>query len=120
MTQLMIDLTISRLALNIFLKHYIKESRIPLIKGNIYDDLKKGYYGGVSGGGGRDPVTLLHIETVIIIFYYLFYLLQLLLILQYYYLYFLYLIHVSHPYKLVLDQPQVYLKHLIMFLKEKH
>ena len=41
-------LTISRLSLNIFLKHYLKESKIPIVKGNIYDDIKNAYYGGVT------------------------------------------------------------------------
>jgi len=41
-------LTVSRLSLNIFLKHYLKDSKIPIIKGNIYDDIKNAYYGGVT------------------------------------------------------------------------
>lgn len=41
-------LTISRLSLNIFLKDYLSEYKIPIIKGNIYEDIKKGYYGGVT------------------------------------------------------------------------
>jgi DNA polymerase type B, organellar and viral len=41
-------LTISRLALNIFLKNYLKDSKIPLISQNMYNDIKKAYFGGVS------------------------------------------------------------------------
>jgi hypothetical protein len=41
-------LTISRLALNIFLKNYLKDSNIPLIPLSIYNDIKKAYYGGVT------------------------------------------------------------------------
>ena len=41
-------LTISRLSLNIFLKDYLGKFRIPIIKGNMYEDIKKGYYGGVT------------------------------------------------------------------------
>jgi hypothetical protein len=40
--------TISRLALNIFLKHYLKESKIPIIKSHMFDDIKQAYYGGVT------------------------------------------------------------------------
>lgn len=42
------SLTISRLSLNIFVKDYLKDSKIPIIKGNMYDDIKLGYYGGVT------------------------------------------------------------------------
>lgn len=42
------SLTISRLSLNIFLNNYINNSKIPVIKGNMYDDIKLGYYGGVT------------------------------------------------------------------------
>jgi hypothetical protein len=41
-------LTISRLALSIFLKDYLKESKIPLINQNIYNDIKKAYFGGLT------------------------------------------------------------------------
>ncbi len=41
-------LTISRLALNIFLKNYLKDSKIPLIPESIYNDIKKAYFGGVT------------------------------------------------------------------------
>ena len=40
--------TISRLALNIFLKYYLKESRLPIIKSNMYKDIKQAYFGGVT------------------------------------------------------------------------
>jgi hypothetical protein len=36
------------LSLNIFLKDYLLGSSIPIIKGNLYDDIKNGYYGGVT------------------------------------------------------------------------
>jgi len=42
------SLTISRLSLNIFMKDFIKDASIPLIKDNIYDDIKNAYYGGVT------------------------------------------------------------------------
>ena len=41
-------LTVSRLALNIFLKNYLKDSKIPLIPQSIYNDIKKAYFGGVT------------------------------------------------------------------------
>lgn len=41
-------LTISRLSLNIFLSHYLKDSKIPIIKGNMYNDIKQAYFGGVT------------------------------------------------------------------------
>ena len=41
-------LTISRLAMNIFLRHYLKDSRLPIIKSNIYKDIKNAYYGGIT------------------------------------------------------------------------
>lgn len=41
-------LTISRLALNIFLDKYLKESKIPVISQNMYNDIKKAYYGGLT------------------------------------------------------------------------
>lgn len=40
--------TISRLALNIFLKDYLKESCLPVIKSNMYKDIKQAYFGGVT------------------------------------------------------------------------
>jgi hypothetical protein len=40
--------TISRLALNIFLKHYLKESKLPVIKGHIFNEVKQAYFGGVT------------------------------------------------------------------------
>lgn len=40
--------TISRLALNIFLKHYLKESKLPIIKSYMFKDIKQAYYGGVT------------------------------------------------------------------------
>jgi len=40
--------TISRLALNIFLKYYLKGSQLPVIKSNMYKDIKEGYFGGVT------------------------------------------------------------------------
>jgi hypothetical protein len=40
--------TISRLALNIFKKHYLKESKIPVIKSSMFRDIKEAYYGGIS------------------------------------------------------------------------
>lgn len=42
------SLTISRLTLNIYQKIYLKDSKIPIIKGNLYNDIKKAYYGGIS------------------------------------------------------------------------
>lgn len=41
-------LTISRLSLNIFLKNYLGNVKLPQIKGNRYDDIKNAYYGGVT------------------------------------------------------------------------
>ena len=47
--QLTDSLTISRLALNIFLKRYLKDSKIPLINNyNIFNFIKSGYYGGIT------------------------------------------------------------------------
>lgn len=42
------SLTISRLALNIFLKEYLRDSKLPIIGKNIFSDIKKAYYGGVT------------------------------------------------------------------------
>lgn len=41
-------LTISRLSFNIFIKDYLLDSKIPIIKGNMYNDIKEAYYGGVT------------------------------------------------------------------------
>ena len=41
-------LTISRLALNIFLKDYLIDSRIPVIRSNMYKDIKEAYFGGIT------------------------------------------------------------------------
>jgi hypothetical protein len=42
------SLTISRLALNIFFKDYLKSSKLPIINKNMFNDIKKAYYGGVT------------------------------------------------------------------------
>lgn len=42
------SLTISRLALNIFLKEYLNESKLPIIRKNMFVDIKQAYYGGVT------------------------------------------------------------------------
>jgi hypothetical protein len=42
------NLTISRLSLNIFKKNFLNDSSIPIVKGKLYDDIKKSYYGGVT------------------------------------------------------------------------
>lgn len=42
------SLTISRLALNIFLKDYLKNSKIPVINKKMFLDIKEAYYGGVT------------------------------------------------------------------------
>lgn len=43
------SITIARLALNIFLKDYLGQSKLPLInKESVYDFVKKGYYGGIN------------------------------------------------------------------------
>lgn len=43
------SLTISRLALNIYLSHYLGESKIPSItKPEIFNFVKQGYYGGIT------------------------------------------------------------------------
>lgn len=42
------SLTINSLSLNIFLKDFLKNSKIPIIKGDIYRDIKLAYYGGVT------------------------------------------------------------------------
>jgi len=47
-TQITKCLTISRLALNIFLKNYLNDYKIPVIKDNMYDDIKKAYFGGIT------------------------------------------------------------------------
>jgi DNA polymerase type B, organellar and viral len=40
--------TISRLALNMYFKHYLKDSKLPIIKSHIFNDIKQAYYGGVT------------------------------------------------------------------------
>jgi hypothetical protein len=46
-TQLTEALTISRLSLNIFMKEYLRDSKLPVInKANIFNFIKLGYYGG--------------------------------------------------------------------------
>jgi DNA polymerase type B, organellar and viral len=40
--------TISRLALNIFFKHYLNDSKIPIIRSSMFTDIKEAYYGGVT------------------------------------------------------------------------
>lgn len=47
-TEMTTSLTISRLSLNIYLKHYLKDSKIPIIKDNVYNDVKEGYFGGIT------------------------------------------------------------------------
>ena len=42
------SLTISRLALNIFLKKYLKDYKLPVIKQNMYKDIKQSYFGGIT------------------------------------------------------------------------
>jgi len=42
------NLTISRLSLNIFIKNYLNDSIIPSVRGSLYDDIKKSYYGGIT------------------------------------------------------------------------
>lgn len=42
------SLTISRLALNIYLKKYLKDHKIPIIRKNMYNDIKKAYFGGIT------------------------------------------------------------------------
>ena len=42
------SITISRLALNIFMSIYLKDSKIPVIKQNVYNDIKQAYYGGIT------------------------------------------------------------------------
>ena len=42
------SLTISKLALNIFLKDYLKDSKIPVIRSNMYKDIKQAYFGGIT------------------------------------------------------------------------
>lgn len=41
------SLTISRLAMNIFLKKYLKDFKLPVIKQNMYKDIKQSYFGGI-------------------------------------------------------------------------
>jgi DNA polymerase type B, organellar and viral len=41
-------LTISRLALNIFFKDYLKGTKLPIIGRNMFSDIKEAYYGGVT------------------------------------------------------------------------
>ena len=38
--------TLSSLAFNIFRAHYLKDSKIPLIGGNMLNDIREGYFGG--------------------------------------------------------------------------
>nr|YP_005351174.1 DNA polymerase type B2 [Peltigera malacea]AEK48302.1 DNA polymerase type B2 [Peltigera malacea] len=42
------SLTISRLAMNIFLKKYLKDFKLPVIKQNMYKDIKQSYFGGIT------------------------------------------------------------------------
>lgn len=43
------SISIARLSLNIFIKHYLEESKIPLINNeSLYDFIKQGYYGGIT------------------------------------------------------------------------
>lgn len=42
------SLTISRLALNIFLKKYLKDYKLPVIKQNMYKYIKQSYFGGIT------------------------------------------------------------------------
>ena len=42
------SLTVSRLALNIFIKDYLKQSKLPIIKQNMFSDIKQAYFGGVT------------------------------------------------------------------------
>lgn len=42
-------LTIARLSINIFLKHYLGEAKLPLIKKvNVFNFIKQGYFGGIT------------------------------------------------------------------------
>jgi hypothetical protein len=41
-------ITISRLALNIYFKNYMKNHKIPIISLSMYNDIKKGYFGGLT------------------------------------------------------------------------
>lgn len=42
------SLTIFRLALNIFLKKYLKDFKLSIIKQNMYKDIKQSYFGGIT------------------------------------------------------------------------
>lgn len=42
------SLTISRLALNIFIKDYLKESKLSIITQNIFSNIKRAYFGDVT------------------------------------------------------------------------
>ena len=41
-------LTISKLALSIYLKDYLDKSRIPVIRSNMFNDIKNAYFGGIT------------------------------------------------------------------------
>ena len=47
-TQMTDCLTISRLAMNIFIKDYLGDSKLPIVKKGMYNDIKNAYYGGVT------------------------------------------------------------------------
>ena len=57
------SLTISRLALNIFLKDYLKNTKLPIISRNMFSDIKKAYYGGVTEVYKPYGENLLHYDV---------------------------------------------------------
>jgi hypothetical protein len=57
------SLTISRLALNIFMKDYLKNSKLPIINRNIFSDIKQAYYGGVTEVYKPYGKNLLHYDV---------------------------------------------------------
>jgi hypothetical protein len=57
------SLTISRLALNIFLKDYLKDSKLPIIGRNIFSDIKEAYYGEVTEVYKPYGKNLLHYDV---------------------------------------------------------
>lgn len=57
------SLTISRLALNIFFKDYLKDSKLPVITKNMFNDIKQAYYGGVTEVYKPYGTNLLHYDV---------------------------------------------------------
>jgi hypothetical protein len=57
------SLTISRLALNIFLKDYLRDSKLPIVNKSMFGDIKQAYYGGVTEVYRPYGTNLLHYDV---------------------------------------------------------